>query len=163
MHITRDFDVCFLTTYLKLFSLWVALILDATVLSGLLWRIVHLHFLKCRLFIIYLFGYFFSGRSTSMEILSLRMSASHFYIYTGSTLFPAEVGWTMWASFSCRLLTSFEMEEEMHSRATQPFETWESGQDALRYWFVISFVQTASTFNTMWILFGLRCLVVIDE
>lgn len=120
-------------------------------------------FLKMQAFIIYLFGYFFSGRSTSMEILSLWTSESHFYIYTGSMLFLAEVGWTIWASFSCRLLTSFEIEEEMHSRAIQPFEIWESGQDALWYWFVISFVQTASTYNTMWILFRLRCLVVIDE
>lgn len=130
---------------------------------SVLWRIVHIRFFKCRPFIIYLFGYLFSGGSTSMEILSLRTSESHFSIYTGSMLFLAEVGWTIWASFSCRLLTSFEMEEAMHSRLIQPFEIWESGQDALWYWFVISFVQTASTCNTMWILFGLRCLVVTDE
>lgn len=160
MHIAWNFDVCFLTTYLKVFALWAALILDATLLSEcceelytyISWNVG---------FIIYLFGYLSSDRSTSIEIL--RRAESHFYIYTGGMLFLAEVGWTIWASFSCRLLTSFEMEEEMHSRVIQPFEILESGQDALWYWFVISFVQAASTYNTMRIPFGLRCLVVANE
>lgn len=128
-----------------------------------LWGIVYIHFLKMQVLLFIYFWYLFSDRSTNMEILGLRRSESNFYIYTGNMLFLAEVGWTIWASFSCQLLTSFEMEEEMRSRVIQPFEILETGQDALWYWFVISFVQMASIYNAARALSGLRCLVAINE